>query len=227
MEKAKKILWVDDEIDLLKAHLKLLTQKGYFVETATNGEDAVELVRENGYDLVFLDEMMPGKGGLETLAEIKDIAPALPVVMVTKSEAESLMEDAIGGKITDYLVKPVNPSQILLACKKILDAKKIAGEYVSRDYAVEFQKISLALMNPMNERAWIDLYVNVTNWDRELDEHPGLGLQQTLLDQKRECNVEFGKFVERNYRNWIEQSERSVPLSPDVMERFVIPELSE
>lgn len=223
----KKILWVDDEIDLLRAHLKLLEQKGYFVETATNGEDAIDLVKEKGYDLVFLDEMMPGKGGLETLAEIKDIVPTLPVVMVTKSEAESLMEDAIGGKITDYLVKPVNPSQILLACKKILDAKKITGEYVSRDYAVEFQKISLSLMNPMTERDWIDLYVKLTNWDVELDEHPGLGLHQTLIDQKRECNVEFGKFVERRYRDWIEQADRPVPLSPDVLERFVLPELTE
>ncbi|MEK6566593.1 MAG: response regulator, partial [Bacteroidota bacterium] len=182
----KKILWVDDEIDLLKAHLKLLQQKGYSVETATNGQDAIELVKEKGYDLVFLDEMMPGKGGLETLSEIKDIMPGLPVVMVTKSEAESLMEDAIGVKITDYLVKPVNPSQILMACKKILDAKKITGEHVSRDYAMEFQKISLSLMNTMTEREWIDLYVNVTNWDVEMDEHPGLGLRQTLLDQKRQ-----------------------------------------
>jgi CheY-like chemotaxis protein len=227
MEDSKRILWVDDEIDLLKAHLRLLEQKGYFVETATNGEDAIELVKEKGYDLVFLDEMMPGKGGLETLSEIKDVVPGLPVVMVTKSEAESLMEDAIGGKITDYLVKPVNPSQILMACKKILEAKKIAEEYVSRDYAVEFQKISLSLMNPMSEQDWIGLYTKITNWDAELDEHPELGLRQTLLDQKRECNVEFGKFVERNYRNWIEQSERPIPLSTDVLERFVLPALDE
>ena len=227
MEAPKKILWIDDEIDLLKAHLKLLQQKGYSVETATNGQDAIELVKEKGYDLVFLDEMMPGKGGLETLSEIKDIMPGLPVVMVTKSEAESLMEDAIGVKITDYLVKPVNPSQILMACKKILDAKKITGEHVSRDYAMEFQKISLSLMNTMTEREWIDLYVNVTNWDVEMDEHPGLGLRQTLLDQKRQCNVEFGKFVERKYRSWLDQENRVVPLSPDVFERFVIPELNE
>ena len=227
MEAPKRILWIDDEIDLLKAHLKLLQQKGYSVETATNGQDAIELVKEKGYDLVFLDEMMPGKGGLETLSEIKDIMPGLPVVMVTKSEAESLMEDAIGGKITDYLVKPVNPSQILMACKKILDSKKITGEHVSRDYAMEFQKISLSLMNTMTEREWIDLYVNVTNWDVEMDEHPGLGLRQTLLDQKRQCNVEFGKFVERKYRSWLEQENRPVPLSPDVLERFVFPELNE
>ena len=124
METQKKILWVDDEIDLLRPHLRLLEQKGYQVDTAANGEDAIELVKNKVYDLVFLDEMMPGLGGLQTLSEMKDISPALPVVMVTKSEAESLMEEAIGSKITDYLVKPVNPSQILMACKKIFDSNR-------------------------------------------------------------------------------------------------------
>ncbi len=223
----RRILWVDDEIDLLRPHLRLLEQKGYAVETATNGEDAVELVREGAYDLVFLDEMMPGMGGLQTLAEIKDVAPSLPVIMVTKSEAESLMEDAIGGKITDYLVKPVNPSQILMACKKTLEAKKIAREHVSRDYIKEFQNISATLMGPLSQSEWTDLYVKLTGWDMELDDHPELGLRQTLLDQKRECNSEFGKFVERNYRTWIDDPQRSVALSPDVVERFVIPELSD
>ena len=127
MESPKKILWVDDEIDLLRPHLRLLEQKGYQVDTAANGEDAVEMVKIKGYDLVFLDEMMPGMGGLQTLSAMKNISPTLPVVMVTKSETESLMEEAIGSKITDYLVKPVNPSQILMACKKILEAKKISS----------------------------------------------------------------------------------------------------
>ncbi len=226
-ETRRRILWVDDEIDLLRPHLRLLEQKGYEVRTATNGEDAVELVREGAYDLVFLDEMMPGMGGLQTLAEIKDVAPTLPVIMVTKSEAESLMEDAIGGKITDYLVKPVNPSQILMACKKTLEAKKITREHVSRDYTKEFQNIAATLMGPLSQSEWTDLYVKLTDWDLELDDHPELGLRQTLLDQKRECNSEFGKFVERNYRTWIDDPQRSVPLSPDVVERFVIPELSD
>jgi DNA-binding response OmpR family regulator len=227
MELPKKILWVDDEIDLLRPHLRLLEQKGYQVHTATNGEDAVELVKTKGYDLVFLDEMMPGMGGLQTLAAMKNISPTLPIVMVTKSETESLMEEALGSKITDYLVKPVNPSQILLACKKILEAKKIAGEYVSRDYIKEFQNINSALHSHMTEDSWIDLYLKLTNWDMELDAHPELGLRQTLLDQKRECNSEFGKFVERNYRTWIEAKDRTVMLSPDVVERCVIPEMRE
>jgi DNA-binding response OmpR family regulator len=227
MEISKKILWVDDEIDLLRAHLMLLEQKGYKVDTATNGEDAVELVREHDYDLVFLDEVMPGKGGLQTLAEIKDLTPNLPVVMVTKSEAESLMEEAIGGKITDYLTKPVNPSQILLACKKILESKKIAREHVSRDYAKEFQNIAVTLMNPLSATEWIDLYVKMTNWDIELDAHSELGLRQTLLDQKRECNAEFGKFVERNYQKWINDPKHPVMLSTDIVENVVLPNVND
>ena len=220
----KRILWVDDEIDLLRAHLRLLEQKGYAVDTATNGEDAVQLVKAKGYDLVFLDEMMPGMGGLSTLSQIKDCDPNIPIVMVTKNEAESLMEEAIGSKISDYLTKPVNPSQILMACKKFLEAKKITSEHVSRDYAQEFQQISLALMNPLDHEDWCDLYVKLTNWDLELDEHTELGLRQTLLDQKRECNAEFGKFVERNYKDWIEQTGNRPALSTDIIEKFVVPE---
>lgn len=221
----KKILWVDDEIDLLRAHLRLLQEKGYQVDTATNGEDAVELVKSGGYDLVFLDEMMPGMGGLDTLASMKDSDPSLPVVMVTKNEAESLMEEAIGSKISDYLIKPVNPSQVLMACKKFLEAKKITSEHVSRDYTQEFQQTALALMNPLGHQEWADLFVKITNWDVELDAHPELGLRQTLLDQKRECNLEFGRYVERNYRDWIEMSADRPLLSTDILDKFVVPEL--
>jgi CheY-like chemotaxis protein len=227
MDALKKILWVDDEIDLLRAHLRLLEQKGYHVETATNGEDAIDLVKASSFDLVFLDEMMPGLGGLQTLSAIKEISPALPVVMVTKSEAESLMEEAIGSKITDYLVKPVNPSQILMACKKILEAKKITSQIVSRDYIKEFQNISMKLLQPLSMEEWIDLYLKITNWDMELDGHQGLGLRQTLLDQKRECNAEFSKFVEKNYRKWIEQTNRPFMFSPEIVDRVLIPELKE
>jgi DNA-binding response OmpR family regulator len=224
---SKKILWVDDEIDLLRAHLRLLEQKGYAVDTATNGEDALDMVKVKGYDLVFLDEMMPGKGGLKTLAEIKEVQPEMPVVMVTKSETETLMEEAIGSKITDYLTKPVNPSQILLACKKILEKKKITSEFVSRDYTKEFQNIAATLTTGLDMTGWIDLYVKLTDWDMEIDNHPELGLRQTLLDQKRECNQEFGRFVERNYRNWVENQNRTIPLSVDVVERYVLPEIGD
>ncbi len=220
------ILWVDDEIDLLRSHIFFLKEKGFTVETATNGEDAIDLVRSKRFDLVFLDEMMAGMGGLQTLSLIKDVRPELPVVMVTKNETEGLMEDAIGTKISDYLTKPVNPSQILLTCKKFLEGKKITEQYVSRDYIKELQDISISLQSPMDADEWIQLYEKISNWSIELDAHPESGLQQTLADQVRECNVEFSKFVERNYRHWLEQKERPA-LSLDVVDRFVIPELQE
>lgn len=219
-----RILWVDDEIELLRSHILLLSEKGYSVETSTNGEDAVEMVRARPFDLVFLDEMMAGMGGLRTLSVMKDIRPELPIVMITKSEDEGLMEEAIGVKISDYLTKPVNPSQILMACKKFLEGKKIAGEYASRDYTKEFNEISMSLqMNP-SAADWTSLYARLVDWSMEMDRHPELGLKQTLTDQIRECNVEFSKFIERNYRHWLEQKNRPT-LSVDIIDRFLIPEL--
>src|SRR5437667_8815323 len=204
MAEKGNILWVDDEIDLLKPHILLLEQRGYSVRTATNGQDAIALHIESPADLIFLDEMMPGLGGLETLIEIKSKSPATPIVMVTKSEEEDLMEQAIGKKISDYLTKPVNPTQVLLAVKKFLEGKQILGEAVSRDYTQEFARMSFNLMNAQTAKDWIDMYVKLVNWEMELDEHGGLGLAQTLTDQKREMNSEFGKFFERNYKRWVE-----------------------
>ena len=221
-----KILWVDDEIDLLRSHIYFLTEKGYTVETATNGEDAIDLVRSKSFDLVFLDEMMAGMGGLQTLSVIKDEHPEIPVVMVTKNEDEGLMEDAIGTKISDYLTKPVNPSQVLLTCKKFLEGKKITEQYVSRDYIKELQDISISLQSQLDANGWIQLYDKIAHWGIELDSHPESGLQQTLADQIRECNVEFSKFIERNYREWLESTKRP-SLSLDVVDRFVLPELQE
>jgi CheY-like chemotaxis protein len=219
-----RILWVDDEIELLRSHILLLGEKGYTVESATNGEDALDLVKGKPFDLVFLDEMMAGMGGLETLSKIKDIHPEIPVVMVTKNEDEGLMEDAIGVKISDYLTKPVNPSQVLLACKKFIEGKKIASEQASRDYIKEFNEIASALQSNLTFLDWIDIYAKLVDWSIEMDQHPGLGLKQTLLDQYRECNVQFSKFIERNYANWIVQKNRPT-LSIDVVERYLIPEL--
>ncbi|MBP9212366.1 MAG: PglZ domain-containing protein [Bacteroidetes bacterium] len=228
MEHSKgHILWVDDEIELLRAHVVLLRDKGYTVETATNGDDAIELVRTMQLDLVFLDEMMPGKGGLETLAVVKEIAPSLPVVMITKNEAESLMEEAIGSKISDYLTKPVNPSQILLVCKKFLEGKKLQSEQVSRDYTQEFSSISRMLLNPMDYTEWVDLYLKIANWEMELDKHPQLGLQKMLADQRRESNAEFSKYVEKNYQQWINRKENRPVLSTDIMEKYVLPNLDD
>jgi CheY-like chemotaxis protein len=220
-----RILWVDDEIDLLRSHIMLLNEKGYRVETATNGEDAVALVRSAVFDLVFLDEMMAGMGGLQTLAAIKEMRPNLPVIMVTKNEEESLMEEAIGDKISDYLTKPVNPSQVLLACKKILEGKKITGAAVSKDYTEEFRTISSAVLSDPGFENWVDIYQRLTGWSMELDMHPELGLKQTLLDQIRESNLAFGKYIERHYQDWVEQTNNRPPLSTEVLDKFVFPEL--
>jgi CheY-like chemotaxis protein len=225
------ILWVDDEIDLLKPHIMLLEQRGYSVRTAMSGEDALAISAEQPIDLVFLDENMPGMGGLQTLEALKAERPQTPVVMVTKSEEEDLMEQAIGKKISDYLTKPVNPTQVLLAVKKFLEGKQIVGEAVSRDYTEQFARMSRDLMNASNANDWIELYNRLVTWEMELDEHGGLGLKQTLLDQKREMNSEFSKFVERHYREWVNtiyvssNAAQRPAMSPDLVEEWVLPEV--
>ncbi|MCK6557623.1 PglZ domain-containing protein [candidate division KSB1 bacterium] len=225
-EARSKILWVDDEIELLKPHILFLEDKGYAVQPVTNADDAIQLIRDQQFDLVLLDEMMPGKDGLSALAEIKEINPALPVVMVTKNEEERLMEEAIGSRIDDYLTKPVNPSQILSTCKKILDRRKITGARVSREYIAEFNTISQRLLGPLTWENWIDIYVQLCEWEVELDRHDDLGLRQTLADQKREGNAEFGKYIEKNYPAWAAGRERP-PLSIDVVKDHVIPPVRE
>ncbi|HZK77039.1 MAG TPA: bifunctional response regulator/alkaline phosphatase family protein, partial [Candidatus Kapabacteria bacterium] len=235
------ILWVDDEIDLLRPHILLLEGRGYTVLTAMSGEDALAIIAGEGSqagtpaprgpDLIFLDENMPGMGGLETLELIKAERPETPIVMVTKSEEEDLMEQAIGKKISDYLTKPVNPTQVLLAVKKFLEGRAIVSEAVSRDYTQEFARISLDLMNASNAQDWTQLYSKIVGWELEFDEYTGTGLKQTLLDQKREANAEFGKFVERHYRNWVNtiyvesNAAERPPMSPDIVEQWVLPEV--
>lgn len=227
MQTANKnnILWVDDEIESLKSNIMFLKQKGYNVLEATNGEDGVNLIKKNDFDLVFLDEMMTGMGGLQTLIEIKDLKPSLPVVMVTKNETESLMEDAIGKKISDYLIKPVNPTQLLLVCKKMLESKRLKGDQVSKDYIQEFNKLSMAMSDNPGWEDWIDIYLKLTGWEMELDEHPELGLKQTIFDQKRDCNTEFSKYVEKNYLGWVNSTGHKPILSTEIIDKFIIPEL--
>jgi len=224
MIKQNRILWVDDEIELLRSHIIFLSEKGFIVDTVTNGEDAVSSVKEKDYDLIFLDEMMAGMGGLETLAQIKDYNANIPVVMVTKNEEESLMNEAIGFKISDYLTKPVNPSQVLLVCKKILEGKKITGEYAAKDYLHDFNQISQAMLENLNSDEWIEIYLKLVNWDLELDIHSGIGLRQTFIDQKREANKEFSKFVEYNYRNWVNAtSDYDKPtLTIDILNKYLV-----
>ncbi|MCL4550772.1 MAG: response regulator [Bacteroidetes bacterium] len=225
--KKNKILWVDDEIELLRSHIFFLNEKGYEVETVTNGEDAVSEVKNKQFDLIFLDEMMAGIGGLETLSQIKEINPNIPVVMVTKSEEESLMHDAIGGKISDYLIKPVLPSQVLMVCKKLLESKKISGEYIAKDYLQDFSQISRQLMMNPDFNDWVDIYTKLVNYDMELDAHPEVGLKQSLTDQRKECNQEFCKYVEREYKSWIDSpgSDEAPVLSTQIVEKYVLPQL--
>ncbi|MBR9978331.1 MAG: response regulator [Bacteroidetes bacterium] len=218
------ILWVDDEVEFLRSHIMVLEQRGYKVSTVTNGEDAVDFVRKHSVDLLFLDESMPGMGGLETLVHIKDAKPDLPIVMVTKNEEESVMEEAIGEKINDYLTKPVNPSQILLVTKKFLQGKRIVGDKTAQDYIREFQEVSMKLLSPLDHEEWMEIYKALVEWELELDQHPDLGLQQTMAAQRKECNQEFCKYVEKHYRDWV--NDESVTMSPHVVDRFLLPKLA-
>ncbi len=226
LSKNNKILWVDDEIELLRAHIIFLNEKGYEVETVTNGEDAIAELKRASYDLIFLDEMMTGLGGLETLSQIREIDPNVPVVMVTKSEEESLMHDAIGGKINDYLIKPVHPSQILMVCKKLLEVKKISVEYVAKDYLQDFNEISRKLSLDPDFNDWLEIYLKLVNWGMELDVHPEVDLKQTLAEQTKECNKEFSKYIEKNYKRWINEEDIDKPdLTPAITEKYIFPEL--
>ncbi|OQX95984.1 response regulator [candidate division KSB1 bacterium 4572_119] len=218
-------MWIDDEIELLRPHIMFLEERGYKITPVPNAEDGLTLIKKNNFDLILLDEMLHGMDGLTALGEIKEFNSSLPVIMITKSEGELLMDEAIGSRIDDYLTKPVNPSQILLACKKILDGRKIEREKLSRDYAQDFQKIVSRLMTPLDVEDWINVYLRITDWELELDTHHGLGLRQTLFSQKRECNLAFARFVEDNYVNWVNSSERPT-LSMDVVKKHVLPEIA-
>ncbi|MCS6808372.1 MAG: bifunctional response regulator/alkaline phosphatase family protein [Bacteroidota bacterium] len=221
------ILWVDDEIDLLRPHIILLQQRGYDISTATNGEDAIELFKQDKHDLIFLDESMVGMSGLETLSALKDIDNSVPVVMVTKNEAETVMEEAIGRKIDDYLTKPVNPAQILAACKKFLESEKITSQKLTRDYLQGFSEISRLLMEELSWQEWIDIYTKLVHWSMELDRFPDLGLSETLANQWRECNAAFSSYVERSYRQWLTSpdSPNTPLLSPKILDTYVLPAL--
>jgi len=221
-----KILWADDEIELLKPHVLFLTQKGYEINTVTNGYEVIDKVKENPYDIIFLDENMPGLGGLETLQQIKQISPHTPVVMITKSEEEHIMEDAIGSKIADYLIKPVNPNQILLSCKKLLEGKSLVSSKTNKDYLQEFRNISMAIYEDMSFQSWIDVYKKLIYWDLELEKTQDKGLLEVFQNQKNEANQYFCKYYTKNYVKWVNATKQNRPMmSPDVMESHVFPHL--
>ncbi len=222
----KKILWVDDEIDSLKPHILFLEKRGYAVSAAVSGNDAIEMVREEPFDLVLLDEMMPGMDGLTTLEELKEIRPHMPVVMVTKSEEESLMDQAIGQKIDDYLVKPVNPTQILSVIKRRLEAKKIISGSTMQRYIVEINKFNQKLFGAMEPEDWHEAGRILSTWNLELDQNNDVGLEQALEGTRKEWNLEFTKYVEKHYPNWLHSEDRP-DLSPDVSGKYVFPPLKE
>ena len=200
------ILWIDDEIELLKPHILFLAEKGYDVETANSGNEAIDIIRNKPFDIIFLDENMPGLSGLETLTLLKNIAPHIPIVMITKNEEETIMEDAIGSKIADYLIKPVNPNQILLAIKKNLDHKRLVSEKTTSVYQQEFRNIGMTLNERLDFRQWAEVYKKLTHWDLELEKSNDAGMIGVVKSQISEANVLFAKYIETHYLSWINGS---------------------
>lgn len=224
-ETTLKILWADDEIDLLRPHILFLESKGYSVRAVPNGEEAVALVGREKFDIVLLDEMMPGLGGLATLAAIKEIDPALQVIMITKSEEEGLMNEALGKRISDYLIKPVNPSQIWLALKRLTESRQLVAGQFTRDYVTEFNRLQQARMGPLGIQEWVELYVRMTHLERELFTIDDPGLKQSHMDTKKEMNSDFCRFVEKAYRGWCRGGAERPILSVDIVPQFVAPHL--
>ena len=219
------LLWADDEMELLRAHLLFLEKKGYEVVTVTNGTDAIEECRKRTFDLVLLDEMMPGLSGLETLQRIKEITPQVPIVMVTKSEEEDIMNQAIGQQIADYLIKPVNPNQILLTLKKNIHRREIVTETVQTSYQQQFQQLSMQIMDCRTWEDWVDIYKRLVRWELELS---ATDSQMTeMLDmQKQEANRGFGKYIRQHYMDWMTGEEHPM-LSPELFKYKVFPQLNE
>lgn len=223
-----KILWADDEIDLLKPHILFLNNKGYDVTPVNSGSDALDAIDQEIFDIVFLDENMPGLTGLETLAKIKASYPNLPVVMITKSEEEHIMEEAIGAKIADYLIKPLNPNQILLSVKKILENKRLVSERTNMNYQQEFRSISMDINENLDFQEWIDVYKKMVYWELEIDETERKDMAEILNMQKDEANASFCDFVIDNYPDWLNEPNIERPLlSHEVLKKEVFPLLSD
>ena len=223
---AYKLLWVDDEIELLGAHILFLQKKGYEVCTVSNGHDALDCCAEHTLDLILLDENMPGLSGLETLTRIKEICPATPVVMVTKSEEENIMEQAIGAKIADYLIKPVNPIQILSTLKKNIHQKEIVTEQTQSAYRQDFGKLGMQINDSMTFDEWVEVYKRLTYWELQLSETDS-AMKEMLAMQRSEANREFSKFVRRNYMQWMAQADTRPLMSPDIFKSRIFPALNQ
>ena len=224
-EHRRRILWADDEIDLLRPHIKFLEQKGFAVTAVPNGEDALAELSKGRYDVVLLDEMMPGLGGLGTLDQMKSRELGVPVILVTKSEEEALMDQAIGRQITDYLIKPVNPSQVFLACKRVVDSQKLQDSQRARDYVTEMQGWQTLDVRGLDWAGWVDLACDVARWDVRFDEVPEAGLKQAHQDFRRGLNIDFGRFIEERYPHWVQGEADRPKLSHDVVKHAVVPHL--
>ena len=223
-----KILWVDDEIETLKPQLFFLNKKGYDVITISNGYDAIDILKKDeDIDIVFLDESMPGLTGLDTLEKIKEIRPIIPVVMITKNETENIMEEAIGSQIDDYLIKPVNPNQILLSLKKIIDNNRLIKEKTASDYQQEFRTMLMNIGSGMTYQDWVSTYLKLVKWEIKLDNSNVVEMSDILSMQKNEANSEFSKFISRNYLQWIESNEDKPIQSHELMQKFVFPKMEE
>lgn len=217
-----KILWVDDEIESLQSQKLFLENKGYEVFTFTNGFDALDFVKDNPVDVVLLDETMPGITGLETLAKIKEIHQQLPVVLITKNETENLMDDAIGSQISDYLIKPVNPNQVLLSLKKIIDNKRLVAEKTTSAYQQQFRNLFMALNSNPDYNEWMEIYRKLTYWELEMEKSDSPEMQEVHQSQKSEANTEFFKFVSRNYASWVDPKSADSPIMSHTLFRFKV-----
>jgi len=220
-----KILWADDEIELLKPHILFLESKGYSVDRVTNGTDAIDKAEENAYDVIFLDENMPGISGLEALSKIKEINPLVPVVMITKSEEEFIMEEAIGSKIADYLIKPVNPNQILLSLKKILQQTQLVAQKTNVNYQQEFRQLGMQLNNRMDANEWTDMYRKLVYWELELEQAEDKAMKEIFDMQKKEANQLFCDFIEDNYLDWLNGTEDMPFMLHNMIRTRVLPKI--
>lgn len=221
-----KILWVDDEIDLLKPHILFLEKKNYEVTKCQSGTEAIEIIDDHNFDIIFLDENMPGLSGLETLSEIKEKKDSIPVVMITKSEEEYIMEEAIGSKIADYLIKPVNPNQILLSLKKNLDNSRLVSEKTTSNYQQEFRKIAMdmAMVNSFEE--WSEFYQRLLYWEMQLEDIEDTGMFEILESQKTEANSQFCKFIDKNYPDWFDGKNHPPVMSHTLFKEKIMPEIN-
>jgi len=221
-----RILWTDDEVGALKPHILFLEEKGYEIDTCSNGNDTIDLVRQNRYDLIFLDENMPGLSGIETLRLIKEVRTDIPVVMITKSEEEELMEAAIGSEIADFLIKPVKPNQVLLAIKKILDQRRLVTEKTTTDYRQEFSRISNMISSASTYSDWTELYKKIVFWEAELEKSSDQGMAEILKMQENEANNSFSKFIVNNYLEWFDLENTNRPLlSPSLFSKKIFPQV--